>query len=297
LQTSYAVLLYEKADRNKLEQRLRVSFPEPDMIRRVYHALCNYLQVPIGGGCDISLDFSLERFSSTFKFELFSAYHALKLMEREGYLQYDEDPQAASKVHFLVLRDDLYKFQVSNEEFDKFIKLLLRSYTGFFSEYVGIDEATLAKNAKVSADVIYEYLKQLDKMKIIDYIPRRQQEVITFLRERIDQKYLTISNANYKVRKRIMEEHIDTVIRYAESVNRCRSAMLLEYFGEKNAKPCGQCDYCIRHKEREITKADWEQVETEVKDTTQPDIAAISLKTGINEHKVIEIIRQLRDNC
>ena len=296
LQTSYAVLLYEKADRNKLEQRLRVSFPEPDLIRRVYHALGNYLQVPIGGGRDIPYDFSLERFSATFKLELFSAYHALKLMEREGYLQYDEDPQAAAKVHFLVLRDDLYKFQVSNEEFDKFIKLLLRSYTGFFSEYVSIDEATLAKNAKVSVDIIYEYLKQLDKMKIIDYIPRRQQEVITYLRDRIDQKYVTISNANYKVRKKIMEEHIDTVIRYAESTNRCRSAMLLEYFGEKNAKSCGQCDYCIRNKEREITKADWKQVEKEVKGLEQVDIDAISRKTGINEHKVIEIIRQLRDS-
>ena len=60
LQKAYAVLLYVKADRNKLEQRLRVSFPEPDMIRKVYHALGNHLQIPLGGGRDIPLDFSLE---------------------------------------------------------------------------------------------------------------------------------------------------------------------------------------------------------------------------------------------
>jgi ATP-dependent DNA helicase RecQ len=296
LQTSYAVLLYEKADRNKLEQRLRVSFPEPDMIRRVYHALCNYLQVPLGGGRDIPLDFSLERFAATYKLEILSTHHALKLMEREGYIQYDEDPQTAAKVHFLVLRDDLYKFQVSNEEFDKFIKLLLRSYTGFFSEYVSIDEAMLAKNAKVSIDVIYEYLKQLDKMKIIDYIPRRRNSVITYLRERIEGKNLTISNANYKVRKKIMEEHINAVIRYAESTNNCRSAMLLGYFGEKNAAHCGQCDYCIQHKEREITKTDWDRVGEEARNMEHVDVTFISQKTGIGEHKVIEILRQMRDN-
>jgi len=296
LQTSYAVLLYEKSDRAKLEQRLRVSFPEPDMIRRVYHALSNYLQVPLGGGRDIPLDFSLERFAATYKLEILSAHHALKLMEREGYIQYDEDPQTAAKVHFLVLRDDLYKFQVSNEDFDQFIKLLLRSYTGFFSEYVSIDEAMLAKNAKVSIDVIYEYLKQLDKMKIIDYIPRRNQSVITYLRERIDEKFLTISNANYKVRKNIMEEHIAAVIRYAESVDKCRSAMLLEYFGEKNAKPCEQCDYCIRHREREMTKTDWDRVGEELYGTAQPGVTLISQKTGISEYKVIEILRQMRDN-
>jgi ATP-dependent DNA helicase RecQ len=296
LEKSYAVLLYEKADRNKLEQRLRVSFPEPDMIRRVYHALGNCLQVPLGGGRDVPLDFSLERFAAMYRFEVLPAYHALKLIEREGYIQYDEDPQSAARVHFLVLRDDLYKFQVSNEEFDRFIKLLLRSYTGFFSEYVSIDEATLARNAKVSIDVIYEYLKQLDRMKIIDYIPRRRQSVITYLRERIDEKFLTISTANYKVRKNIMEEHIAAVIRYAESTDKCRSAMLLEYFGEKNAAPCGQCDYCIRHREQDISKTDWERVRAEVLDPNQVDIAVISQKTGISEHKVIEIIRQMKDN-
>jgi len=297
LQTSYAVLLYEKADCNKLEQRLRVSFPEPDMIRRVYHALSNYLQIPLGGGRDIPLDLSLERFAATYKLEQLTAYHALKLMEREGYIQYEEDPQTAAKVHFLVLRDDLYKFQVSNEDFDKFIKLLLRSYTGFFSEYVSIDEAMLAKNAKVSIDVIYEYLKQLDKMKIIDYIPRRHNSVVTYLRERIDEKYLTISTANYKVRKKRMEEHIDAVIRYAESMDNCRSAMLLEYFGEKDTALCGQCDYCIRHKEKEITKQDWDRVGEEVHRMAQPDVDVISQRTGISEYKVIEILRQMRDNA
>ena len=295
LQTSYAVLLYEKADHSKLEQRLRVSFPEPDMIRRVYHALSNYLQVPLGGGRDLPLDFSLERFTAVYKFEQLTAYHALKLIEREGYIQYDENPQTAAKVHFLVLRDDLYKFQVSNEEFDKFIKLLLRSYTGFFSEYVSIDEATLAKNAKVSIDVIYGYLKQLDKMKIIDYIPRRNQSVITYLRERIHEKDLTISNANYKVRKKIKEEHIASVIRYAESIDECRSVMLLEYFGEKNVEACGQCDYCIRHGEREITKSDWDRVGEELLGMAQPDVDVISQKTGISERKVIEIMRRMRD--
>ena len=297
LQTSYAVLLYEKADRSQLEQRIRVSFPEPDMIRRVYKALGNYLQITIDGGQDMSLDFSLERFVSTYKFEMLTAYHALKLIEREGYIQYNEDPQIAAKVHFLVLRDDLYKFQVASEEFDRFIKLLLRSYTGFFSQYVSIDEALLAKNAKVSIDVIYEYLKQLDKMKIIDYIPRRKNSVITYLCGRIDEKHLTISAANYKVRKQIKEEHVAAVIRYAESVDRCRSIMLLEYFGEKNAKPCGRCDYCIRHKEQEISNTDWEKVKEELQKMATPDVAAISSKTGVNEYKVIEIIRQIRDDA
>ncbi len=298
MEKSYAVLLYEKADENKLNQRLRVSFPEPDMIRKVYHALGNYLQAPLGGGRDVPLDFSLERFAATYKLEVLSAYHALKLLEREGYIQYDEDPRSAAKVHFIVMRDDLYKFQVANEQFDQFIKLLLRSYTGFFSEYISIDEAMLAKNAKVSIDVIYEYLKMLDKMKIIDYIPRRKQSVITYIRERIDEKCLTISTANYKVRKNIMQDNIGAVMHYATNNDRCRSVMLLEYFGEKNVTPCGQCDYCIRHKERETSLDEHARIVEAVR-SIPPDriqVEALSRDLGIKEHKIIEVIRKMKDN-
>ncbi len=47
-------------------------------------------------------------------------------------------------------RDDLYKFQVANESFDRFIKLLLRSYTGMFTEFVAINEDTLARKSAIS---------------------------------------------------------------------------------------------------------------------------------------------------
>jgi ATP-dependent DNA helicase RecQ len=300
MERSYAVLLYEKADEKKLHQRLRVSFPEQDMIRRIYQALGNYLQVPVRGGRDQPLDFSLEHFSATYRFELLAVLHALKLIEREGYIQYIEDPKAASKVYFIVARDDLYKFQVSNEPFDRFIKLLLRTYSGFFSEYVSIDEATLSKNAKVSIDVIYEYLKRLDNMKIIDYIPRRKQSVITYLRERIDEKYLTISTANYKTRKDIMQKNIEAVTYYANNNEQCRSVTLLEYFGEKNVPDCGKCDYCIREKEQKITDEEWQRVVSALKMTEQNrepdvDVDELSKKLGIKVHKIIEILRHLKE--
>jgi ATP-dependent DNA helicase RecQ len=295
LQKSYAVLLYEHADESKLTQRVRVSFPEPDVIRRIYQALSNYLQIPLGGGRDVPLDFSLEKFCATYRFEVLTVHHALKLIEREGYIQYNEDPRSAAKVYFIVSRDDLYKFQVSNEPFDQFIKLLLRSYSGFFSEYVGIDEAMLAKTAKVSIDVIYEYLKKLDKMKIIDYIPRRKQALITYLRERIDERYLSISAANYKVRKEVMQRHIDAVLGYIHN-QRCRSAMLLEYFGEKNAPPCGQCDDCIRAKEQAITDDEWQRVADALHQNPSPNVDALGNALGIKEHKIIEIIRRIKDN-
>ena len=72
-------------------------------------------------------------------------------------------------------------------------------------------------------------------------------------------------------------------------------SMLLEYFGEKNTTPCGQCDYCIRNKEQEISKTDWERITAEIQEMKHADVAVISKKTGISERKVIEVLRQMRD--
>ncbi|MDR0713622.1 MAG: RecQ family ATP-dependent DNA helicase [Bacteroidales bacterium] len=296
LQTSYAVLLHERSDELKLDRRLRVSFPEPEMIRRIYQALGNFLKVPVGGGLDMPFDFSLGRFALTYKFEILTAYHALKLLDRDGYIQFDEDPKTAAKVFFLVQRDELYEFQVADRMFDQFIKTLLRSYTGFFSGYVAINEDILARHAKVSVDVIYEYLKKLDQLKIIDYIPRRKQSVVTFTRQRIDEKYLSLSAANYKQRKIIMQENIAAVKRYANETERCRSVMLLEYFGEKDARPCGTCDCCIRRKERTITDDEWNRVAEALQNGQPADVNELCKTLKIKEYKIIEIIRRMRDS-
>ena len=35
------------------------------------------------------------------------------------------------------------------------------------------------------------------------------------------------------------------MLRYAQTIDRCRNRMLLEYFGEKSTTDCGQCDVCL----------------------------------------------------
>ena len=39
------------------------------------------------------------------------------------------------------------------------------------------------------------------------------------------------------------------MLEYAKATDQCRSRMLLEYFGEKTSKDCGQCDVCVEDKD------------------------------------------------
>ena len=52
----------------------------------------------------------------------------------------------------------------------------------------------------------------------------------------------------YDVRKGIYEKRLKAVIEYVEQTQFCREQVLLGYFGETDAKPCGHCDICRQHK-------------------------------------------------
>ncbi len=126
-----AVLLFSPADKSRLLDNTRKKFPPVDKIKDIYEAVCNFLEVPLGAGKDNVYDFNMSDFVSKYRLPVIETYNTLQFLQREGYMEFTEEINNPSRVHFIVSRDDLYKFQVANESFDGFIKLLLRSYTGY----------------------------------------------------------------------------------------------------------------------------------------------------------------------
>ena len=257
---SAAVLLFNNTDKVKLKKHVSVAFPEIANIKRIYDALCNFFQIAIGFGKGMTYEFSLQSFAQAYKFQQAMVYNSLKILQREGYLEFTEEVDNPSRLSFVVSRDELYKFQVANADFDNFIKLILRSYTGLFSGYVAIDEELLAKRAGIEHDVVYNFLKHLRKSNIIDYIPRSRTPFIYFSKERIGIERLKISKENYTVRKKDYAERIEAVIHYATSSSICRSQILLLYFGEEDSAPCGTCDVCRAMEQLQVTTFEFKTI-------------------------------------
>ncbi|MBN2485951.1 MAG: RecQ family ATP-dependent DNA helicase [Bacteroidales bacterium] len=241
---AFAVLIAGTRDKMVLNKRIADSFPDTTFIKNVYNAVCNYLKVPIGGGRGIAFDFDLQAFVSAYKLHPVQTFNALKLLEQQGYLTLTDELQNSSRVYFAVDRDDLYRFQVKNSSFDGFIKLVLRSYTGLFTEYVPINEETLAKRAGLTRDMVYQYFVRLAKMNIIKYIPGKKSALLVFTEERMGDKSIFISAENYHYRKERFVKQIEAISNYAFSTTKCRNVILLDYFGDTTATDCGQCDYC-----------------------------------------------------
>lgn len=295
---SAAVLLFNNAEKTKLKKHVAVAFPEIATIKRIYQSLCNYLQIAEGFGKNQVYEFSLQGFAQAFKFQQAMVFNSLKILQREGYLEFTEEVDSPSRVYFTVSRDDLYKFQVSNAEMDGFIKLLLRSYTGLFTGFVSIDEDLLSKRSGAGPDKIYEYLKHLRKSKIIDYVPRNKTPFIYFCKERINIDRLKISKESYDLRKNELNNRIDAVIYYATSTTKCRSQILLEYFGETDSVRCGNCDMCKSLEFLELTAFEFEKIEEQVKKLLESPCTYEKLLLNLegDQHKMRRVIKWLLDN-
>ncbi|MCU0363925.1 MAG: RecQ family ATP-dependent DNA helicase [Bacteroidales bacterium] len=295
---AFAVLLFTDSDKSRLEDSVRKKFPPVDRIKDIYEALCTFLQVPLGAGKDSVFDFDMAAFVSKYRLPVIETYNALQFLQREGYFEFTEEINNPSRVHFIVGRDDLYKFQVANEAFDGFIKLLLRSYSGMFSGFVPVNEDLLSRKSGASRDTIYQYLVKLSSMDIIRYIPGKKSALVIFTEERLERKALMISPDTYlNVREKYVAR-VEKMADYAVSDTRCRSLMLLDYFGEASDR-CGICDVCRKRNELELSKYEFDLILDDIKEvlsTSNPDaeeLAAILRHPG---EKVIRVIQWLLDH-
>ena len=295
---AWAVQLYYDSDINRARDRVNTKFPTVDYIKNVYELLCNYLQIPIGSGKNVVYDFNLAEFVSNYRLPVTQAYNSLKFLEREKYLELTEELNNPSRVFFKVSRDDLYKFQVANAAMDGFIKLLLRSYTGMFTEYVPVNEEILAKKSGLSRDAVYKFMVNLSKRDIINYIPGKKTALIIFTEERLDRKSLHISPENHKDVKEKYLGRLNEMIKYVSSQTRCRASMLLDYFGQESVR-CGLCDVCMSRNELDLSKYEFDQILDKIKDTLQSKSLTVDQllkQLDTDDEKAVKVIRWLLDH-
>ena len=295
---AYAVLLYSNPDKVQLLKRIKTSYPEIDTVKRVYQAVGNFLQIAEGAGKDAVFDFNLSLFCQKFKFNVLHAFNSLKILQRAGYLEVTDDLEHSTKLHFVINRDNLYRYQLENKQQDDFIKLLLRTYTGLFTDFVPVNLDSLAYRKKINVKILIDNLKDLSQHGIIKYIPRKKTPFIIYTQERLPLKYLKFTKEVYQNRMEKFEEKINAVISYAETTEICRSKLLLEYFGQLHAPVCGECDVC-KEKDDEIENKMYQIIQLEVKRNLAKEESSVYELVEASQYpekKLLEVIRIMMDN-
>jgi ATP-dependent DNA helicase RecQ len=297
---AYAVLLFEPADVIDARHTLALSYPELKTIRDVYQALGNYYQIPVGMGKDNRFDFDLPAFADQYGFQPVIVYHSLKFLEKEGYLLLNDGIRQPSKVYIKAEKEELYRFQVEHASFDIFIKTLLRSYGGILSDFIPVSETEIARRCNITPDMAISNLKHLEKLRILDYLPQTDKPQIIFSQARTDTRYLSISDENYRDRLKGAGLRLEKMIGYVEGTNKCRSQLLLAYFGEVDAKRCGKCDVCIERNKISLNEMEFDNIVEMVKPLLRSRSCSleeiVAVAGRVNEDKVLRALQWLVEN-
>ena len=252
-QPAQAILLYNNSDNAKLQKRINDTYPPKDDIRQIYEHLAYYYQIATGDGYGVAHEFNIEEFCLRFRHFPIQVNSALQILERAGYIEYDEEADNEARLKFLIGRDELYRLDQLSPDEDKVIVSLLRNYGGLFADYGYIDESIVAQQAGIPQPQCYDILKSLSQRHLISFIPRKQVPYIRYSQRREDAEHIVLPASIYDDRKEQYAQRIQAMTAYARSTNYCRSRLLLEYFGEKSTKDCGQCDVCLDAQGKTVT--------------------------------------------
>ncbi len=256
---AYAVLLYGKTDKAKLKKRIPDTFPDKEYIYKVYDKIAYFFQVGIDSGMGTTFNFDFGKFCAINKLFPVPCHNALKILTRAGYIEYVEEQEYASRVMFIIRRDELYRIKEQDERTSAVTQSLLRCYGGLFADYVNIDESLIAHSIGYTSDDVYHILAALSRQGIIHYIPRKRTPLLSYTANRTETERMKIPQSVYEKRKEAYEERINAMVDYCESETSCRSRMLLLYFGEKNEHECGKCDVCVKKRSHSLKEDDYER--------------------------------------
>lgn len=297
---SYAVMIYHDADVSNLQLKVEQAHPSPEVLRKIYQALANYYQLAVGSGAGESFDFDLHEFIERFSYAATEVYVALKKLEEEGMIQFNESFYSPSQLHFAVDKTKLYEFQIANEQFDPVIKMMLRLYGGeLFSDFVKISESYLAKGLKISTDEMIKILKHLHELKLIIYQPVKEKPQLTFVLPRQDAEKLPLNTVRMAARKKLITEKMNAMIGFVTTQHRCRMQMIQDYFNEMTFDTCGICDVCIEKRKKENVRA-FEELREEVVNALREEsktVEELEERIAPRHHELfVDVIREMVDD-
>jgi ATP-dependent DNA helicase RecQ len=238
-----AVMLCRPGDTEELAGLPEVRYPPLTVIRSVYQALANYLQLPSGLGEDHSYPLDIRELSERFRLTVAEILHSMQAMQQEGILDFQEQLFRPSTVHFLTDRSLLESYAEVHPRWEPIMQALLRSYAGIYDGPVPVSERQLSRIIRCDESSTRQALQALHSLGVIAYRPQSERPHVRFLQNRVRAEDLYIDMAAYLERKRNFSDRVAAMTDYL-AADDCRASRMGRYFGDADVRPCGVCDNC-----------------------------------------------------
>lgn len=289
---AYAVLLYNNKELQNLQEQSGTRFPKEEEIKEVYIAVMNHLQIPAGSGEGLSYDFDIAAFATAFKLNILTATYAIKALEQEAIISFNEVFFKPSTVVFTTNREELNDFEKQQPTLEPLLKGLLRSYEGIFDFPAIVYESKLANFIQADVITVKKNLQKLNDYGIISYSAQKDKPQITLLQNRMYNDNYKINTVDYLKRKQSFEERIQAMISYVNKPTGCRSRHIAHYFTDVIINACGICDNCINEKVVYISAEEFKGITKQIKSlTTEVSISVEQILISLKETKKEKIWR------
>jgi ATP-dependent DNA helicase RecQ len=292
---SYAVLLYQQENLDTLQGMPDKRFPPIAEIKKIYQALADYLQVPVGIGEGQYFDFDLMAFIKNFKLDGLLVINTLKVLEQEGHITFSENIFLPSQVNFITSKETLNLFESSYPQTGDLIRCLLRTYAGIIDNRVSVYEKQLARLCRLTIEEVQEQLLLLRSYGVIEYLPQKDTPQIHYLLNRASAQYLQINQDRYLLRKKLYIERVENMLRYITITDACRSQYIASYFGDAETKECGVCDNCLSKKRKALSNKEFDLLQKQILGSLplKLDLLMTSLKQ-FNKEKIWSVLDHLQ---
>lgn len=240
-----AIVLFNESDKQRLKNQFIKTIPSFEAIKNVYKALMSNFRIAYGEGENEVFDFNFYEFCTHYKLHTILTYNTLNLLDRLSVISLDKSFQKKAKLKFLVTSKAVINFIDSHTRFALLIRTILRTYGGVFDNELTLNMQLIKKKTGYNNKEVYDQLEALKKHGILSAEFIKQDLSITFILPREDKYTLNPLRKYVNDYQNNKLQKAETVLLYIDEKTLCLQGFILNYFGEKELKPCGKCSVCL----------------------------------------------------
>lgn len=240
-----SVILFNNTDIKRLQESTSIAYPDEAYLKKIYQAVAEYLQIPIGVEPDMYYSFDIADFCLKFRFDALPASAALKLLEQEGLWTLTEAVFTPNTVFITASKANLEDALNQYPQFVYFATNLLRMYGTLFQYPTAVRLGAIANKLKIKAEEVEYTLQQLQALGILEYCKPMEGPQLYFHHYRVDSRHLLLNMKRIEILKKRHEVRTIAMLNYLKDLDQCRTQLLLAYFDEVKAEHCLHCDICL----------------------------------------------------
>jgi len=242
---AFAVLLTNPSDVIHVEAQFLNILPDKAFLNLVFVKLCNYFQIAYGEGINEKFSFNINQFSTKYGFSVLKVYNALQFLDNQGIISLSQEFSEKITLQFLIPSKEVIRYMSLNPQDEEVILTILRTNPGVYESQSTINSALIAKKSNTDENQVLAILHKLNEKGIIELHAKNNDASITFNEVREDDRTINRVAKYLEAQNQLKTQQLQSVLQYIKDDTKCKSQLLLHYFGETTTSACGICSYCI----------------------------------------------------